>query len=175
LFGGIVVAFPQGMSGALGDRSLDDNGVTLATQLTAVDTALATGDVAAALRAWHDLYGATLETRRWEGFAEAGDAFLRIARALGSPAQGMARARDLYMSALFRASGAGSLDGVLRLASAFVELGDDEIATHALRIARRLAGSGTEPGLHDLFAALETHVESAAPVPVSRRTTSRLS
>jgi predicted nucleic acid-binding protein len=78
------------------------------------------------------------------------------------------------MSALFRASGAGSLDGVLRIASAFVDLGDDEIVTHALRIARRLAGSGTEPELHDLLAALETHVGSAAPVLVSRRTASRL-
>jgi hypothetical protein len=170
LLGGIVVAFSsRGMNGALGDRRLDLNGATLATQLTAVDTALATGDVAAALRAWHELYSTTLGTRRWEGFAEAGDAFLRIARALGSPAQGMARARDLYMSALFRASGAGSLDGVLRLASAFVDLGDDEIVTHALRIARRLAGSGTEPDLHDLLAALETHVESAEPLVVSRR------
>jgi hypothetical protein len=173
--GGIVVAFSsRSMNGALGDRRLDDTGTTLATQLTAVDTALATGDVAAALRAWHEVYSATLGTRRWEGFAEAGDAFLRIARALGSPAQGMARARDLYMSALFRASGAGSLDGVLRLASAFVDLGDDEIVTHALRIARRLAGSDTEPELHDLLAALETHVESAAPVAVCRRVASRL-
>jgi hypothetical protein len=162
------------MNGALGDRRVDDNGTTLTAQLTAVDTALATGDVAAALRAWHELYGAMLGTRRWEGFAEAGDAFLRIARALGSPARGMARARDLYMSALFRASGAGSLDGVLRLASAFVDLGDDEIVTHALRIARRLAGSGTEPKLHDLLAALETHVESAGPVMVSRRPEPRL-
>jgi hypothetical protein len=117
------------MNGALGDRRPDDNGTTLTAQLTAVDTALATGDVAAALRASHELYGATFGACRWEGFAEAGDAFLRIARALGSPARGMARARDLYMSALVRAGGAGSLDGVLRIASAFVELGDDEIVT----------------------------------------------
>ena len=63
------------------------------------------------------------------------------------------RARDLYLSALFRASGAGSLDGVLRLASAFVELGDDEVVTHSLRIARRLAGANPDP---EIRARLDT-------------------
>jgi hypothetical protein len=138
----------NGMDGALGDQRLDDNGTTLATQLTAaVDDALGTGDVAAALRVWQELYGPTLGTGRWERAVEAGDAFLRIARALGSPVHSMARARDLYMSALAGASGAGSVDGVLRIAAAFADLGDDEIVTHALRIARRLAGSDTEPAL----------------------------
>lgn len=107
---------------------------------TALDAALAAGDLPTAVRAWQEAYGAT--GGRWEGFADAGDAYLRIARAAGSPADDISRARDLYLSALSRASGSGSLDGVLRLASAFVELGDDEIVTHSLRIARRLAAAG---------------------------------
>jgi hypothetical protein len=109
---------------------------------TALDAALAAGDLRSALRAWQEAYGASLGGRRWEGFADAGDAYLRIARASGSPADDISRARDLYLSALVRASRSGSLDGVLRLASAFVELGDDEIVTHSLRIARRLAAAG---------------------------------
>jgi hypothetical protein len=112
---------------------------------SAIEAALATGDVSAALRAWTETYGAMLEGRRWEGFADA--AYLRIARASGSPSEGIARARDLYLSALFRASSCGSLDGVLRLASAFVELGDDEVVTQSLRIARRLAGADPRPEL----------------------------
>ena len=104
-----------------------------------IGAALATGDVSGALQAWGETYGAMLGSGRWEGFADAGDSYLRIARASGSPPEGISRARDLYLSALLRASGSGSLDGVLRLASAFVELGDDEVATHSLRIARRLA------------------------------------
>jgi hypothetical protein len=157
------------MDGRLGDRRLDENGATLTSALTAVDTALATGDVPAALRAWHELYGTSLGSRRWEGFAEAGDAYLRIARALGSPAQGIARTRELYLSALVRASGAGSLDGVLRVASAFVELGDDEVVTHSLRIARRLAGFSPAPELRDLLAALETRMlPSASSAPVAQ-------
>lgn len=134
-------------------------------QLTAVDAALAAGDVPAALRAWHEAYGATMGSRRWEGFAEAGDAYLRIARASGSPVAGISRARDLYLSALFRASGAGSLDGVLRLASAFVELGDDEVVTHSLRIARRLAGSNPKPELRERLDTLQTR----PPRPATRR------
>jgi hypothetical protein len=131
------------------NHDLNDGG----PQQRAVDAALAAGDVPGALRAWHEAYGAALGGRRWEGFAEAGDAYLRIARASGSPAGGISRARDLYLSALFRASGAGSLDGVLRMASAFVELGDDDVVTHSLRIARRLAGANPDP---DVRARLDT-------------------
>ena len=132
------------------------------SHLAAVDAALATGDVAAATRAWHAAYGATIGSRRWEGFADAGDAYLRIARASGSPTGGISRARDLYLSALFRASGAGSLDGVLRIASAFAELGDDEVVTNALRIARRLAGANPGTEVRDRMDTLQTR-PTAAP------------
>jgi hypothetical protein len=157
------------MDGVLGDQRLDETGPTLTSPLTAVDAALATGDVAAALRAWHDAYDTTMHGLRWEGFAEAGDAYLRIARALGSPTSAVAQARDLYLSALLRASGTGSLDGVLRLASAFADLGDDENVTRSLRIARRLAGS--EPELRDRLESLgdaRLHASNSVP-PVRGR------
>src|SRR4029453_15827015 len=99
-----------------GDRPTEEDLAMVTSQLAAVDAALASGDVAAAMRAWHAAYGATIGSRRWEGFADAGDAYLRITRASGSPAGGISQARDLYLSALFRASGARSLDGVLRIA-----------------------------------------------------------
>jgi hypothetical protein len=141
------------MDDDLTDRGAQQSGASATLHLTAVDAALAARDVPGALRAWHEAYGPALGGRRWESFAEAGDAYLRIARASGSPAGGILRARDLYLSALFRASGAGSLDGVLRLASAFVELGDDEVVTHSLRIARRLAGANPDP---EIRARLDT-------------------
>lgn len=144
------------MDHGFGDRPPESDAAMAASQLTAVDAALAAGDVPAALRAWHEAYGATMGSRRWEGYAAAADAYLRIARASGSPAGGILRARDLYLSALFRASGAGSLDGVLRLASAFVELGDDEVVTHSLRIARRLAGANPRPELQERLDTLQT-------------------
>lgn len=140
------------MDSASGDRRAWEN---------RIDTALGAGDVSGALRAWHETYGAVMEGRRWEGFADAGDAYLRIARACGSPSEGIARARDLYLSALFRASGSGSLEGVLRLASAFVELGDDAVVTHSLRIARRLAGAGHRPELHEPLDDLQTRTPAS--------------
>jgi hypothetical protein len=147
----------------LGDRRAEESGGMVTSHLSAVDAALAAGDVPAAVRAWHEAYGAALGSRRWEGFADAGDAYLRITRASGSPAGGISRARDLYLSALFRASGSGSLDGVLRLASAFAELGDDEVVTHSLRIARRLAGANTSAELREQLDTLQTRAPGPAP------------
>jgi hypothetical protein len=109
-----------------------------------VDAALAEGDIEGALHAWHEAYGTSVRGRRWESFADAGDAYLRIAHACGSPAIAIARARNLYLSALSRASRAGSLDGVLRIAAAFEDLGDDECVTRSLRVARLLSGSSAE-------------------------------
>ena len=137
------------------ERRGDEEGAMLSTHLRAIDIALRDGDVRGALRAWNAAYGLALGSRRWETFAEAGDAYLRITRASGSPAGGISRARDLYLSALFRASGAGSLDGVLRIAAAFAELGDDEVVAHSLRIARRLASSNAQPEQRERLSDLE--------------------
>ncbi|HXE00309.1 MAG TPA: YeeE/YedE thiosulfate transporter family protein, partial [Candidatus Acidoferrum sp.] len=57
----------------LGDRRSEEGGSMVTSHLTAVDAALAAGDVPAALRAWHEAYGAAMGSRRWEGFADAGD------------------------------------------------------------------------------------------------------
>jgi hypothetical protein len=127
------------------EDSLVDSGT--AGRQAAIDAALASGDVEAARIAWAAAYAAATAGRRWEGYAEAADAYLRIARALGSPAAEITRARELYLSALFGASGTGSLDGVLRMASAFAELGDDEVVTRALAIARRLAAPDPRIGV----------------------------
>jgi hypothetical protein len=126
-----------------------------AAHLAAVDTALTAGDVPAALSAWHAAYGAALGSRRWEGFADAADAYLRIGRASSAPDSAVPRARDLYLSALFRARDAGSLEGVLRIAAAFDNLGDRDVSVQALRMARRLAGPRPAPALQARLAALE--------------------
>ena len=132
-----------------------------AVPLTTVDAALAVGDVAAARSAWQAAYGAALGSRRWEGFADAADAYLRIGRASSAPDSAAPRARDLYLSALFRARDAGSLDGVLRIAAAFDNLGDRDVTVQALRMARRLAGSHPAPSVHERLAALESERQAA--------------
>jgi hypothetical protein len=110
-----------------------------ARHLATVDTALAVDDVPAALSAWGEAYSAALGSRRWEGYADVSDAYLRIGRVADVPGSAVPRARELYLTALFRARDAGSLDGVLRVAVAFAALGDHEVTTEVLRMARRLA------------------------------------
>jgi len=126
-----------------------------AAPLATFDAALAAGDVPAALSSWHEAYAAALGSRRWEGFADAGDAYLRIGRTSGAPASAVPRARDLYLSALFRARDAGSLDGVLRIAAAFATLGDHDVTVQALRMARRLPGPHPVRPLRERLVDLE--------------------
>jgi hypothetical protein len=103
-----------------------------------VDSALARGDVSGAVAAWHSAYVSALSSRRWERLIEAGDAWLRIERVSGAPAMGAAKARELYLSALFRARHDGSAEGVRRAAAAFDALGDHEVAANATRMAKAL-------------------------------------
>ncbi|HET7340043.1 MAG TPA: hypothetical protein VFL90_01170, partial [Methylomirabilota bacterium] len=131
-----------------------------ARPLALAEQAVAAGDVTRALAAWHDAYGAALGARRWEGFADTGDAYLRITRAAGAATSGLPRARELYLSALFRARDAGSLDGVLRMAGAFEALGDHEVTRHALKMAHHLAAHGATPGQRARLADLADHPDT---------------
>jgi hypothetical protein len=118
-------------------RSQDD-GVWTA-HLRAVKTELARGHVDVAVRVWHDAYGAALESRSWESMIAVGDAFMRIGHAAGTPGGARMNARDAYVIALIRARRHRSVDGALRSAEAFRELGDRAIVEHGLHIAAQLA------------------------------------
>ena len=115
---------------------------TWPSYVTAVDNALARDDIGGAVRAWHDLYGAALGSRRWEAMVDAGDAFRRVAERAGTPGAGRPNARQAYLVALMRAEHAASADGVRRVADAFAQLGDHGVAAQCRRIAERMsAGS----------------------------------
>jgi hypothetical protein len=122
--------------------------------IKAMDAALRVGDVGRAQTEWREAYGAALGSRRWEGFADAGDAVLRLGRASGAPAAGVPRARELYLAALFRARDTGSLDGVLRVADSFKGLGDRDVTMAAVRMADRLAAKGASPSQRAQLAML---------------------
>ncbi len=104
-----------------------------------VDEALARKNVNAAEQAWLDAFGAALKSRRWDGMVEAGDAYLRLGGLGGFSKAAEAKARQIYLAALFRARQQESLDGVLRTAEAFAALGDSELVNRCLRIAQSLA------------------------------------
>ena len=109
------------------------------------DEALTAGDVALALRHWRDGHTIAVASRRWEGLVEAGDLYRRIGARGGFHAAAVARARECYLTALLRARGERSLDGVLRATEAFVDLGDEAIVESGLEIARHVAARDVDP------------------------------
>jgi hypothetical protein len=104
------------------------------TPLARAEEALERDDAAAALSWWREARSAALRSGQWEGMIAVGDAARRLA-----PSDPGA-ARRAYLTALFRARQQRSLDGILRAAVAFAELGDREILPEALRMAEREAG-----------------------------------
>lgn len=103
-------------------------------RVEAVDQALASREISAAIYAWREAHGAALRSLRWDALADVGDAAVRMERATGD-ASFRAEARRVYLHALFRARAARAVDGIHRLAAAFAELGDTEVAARALEMA----------------------------------------
>ena len=103
------------------------------------EEALRDGDVSHALAWWQEARQEALRSNRWEGLIEVGDASRRLGIRGGFRRDGEAQARQAYMTALQRARRDHSVDGVLRAAGAFGELGDRDVVAHALRIAERQA------------------------------------
>src|SRR5262249_23798435 len=113
--------------------------------LRAVGAALDQMDVSGAERAWQEAYVAALGSWRWDGVLEVGRARLRIGQAAGGGEASAARARNLYLAALFRAREQRSLDGLMRTAEAFARLGDLEVVEQCVRIAASLAAATRDP------------------------------
>jgi hypothetical protein len=105
----------------------------------AIDEALVRHGVAAAERAWREAYGQAQASRRWEAFIAVGDASLRIGEVAQQRPAAEARARAAYLAALFRARQQQTVEGVLRTAQAFADLGDREVVERCLEVARALA------------------------------------
>jgi hypothetical protein len=108
--------------------------------LTRVDEALQDGDLAAAMAWWREARLSAIRSGEWEGLIEVGDASRRLGEAGGFRPDAESQAREAYLAALLRAERQRSLEGVLRAAGAFGELGDREVTAHAIRIAERQAG-----------------------------------
>ena len=121
--------------------------------------ALREGDVAQALAWWQEARREALRSGTWEAMIEVGDASRRLAAGGGFRRQGDASAREAYMTALLRARRDHSVDGVLRAAIAFGELGDREVAAHAVRIAEREAGQ--DPRAREQVRAVAARFMSA--------------
>jgi hypothetical protein len=108
-------------------------------QLVKVDAAAHTNDAARAVLLWREAYAAALKSRHWEGLIAVGDAYRGLGDLGGFGEAAVAKAHEIYLAALFRARQEASLDGVLRAAEAFAEIGDAEVVEQCLKAARTLA------------------------------------
>jgi hypothetical protein len=114
-------------------------------RLLKVEQAMARGDFAAAENLWREAYAAALRSRHWEGLIAAGDTYRALGARAGFREASVAKARQAYLSALFRARSEGSLAGVLITADRFAELGDREVVEQCIRVARKVAAQSRDP------------------------------
>jgi hypothetical protein len=114
--------------------------------LDLVEKELERGHLDVAVRVWQDAYGAALGSGSWESMIAVGDAFVAIGRASGSPAGARMNAREAYLTALIRARRDRSVDGALRSAEAFRQIGDQAVVEQSLHVATQLA-AGDEQAL----------------------------
>src|SRR5262245_47168695 len=119
------------------DRALASEAwIAWKARLQQMDGAMVRNDFAAAEGLWREAYEAALRSRHWEGMVAVGDAYRRLGERAGFGKAADAKARETYLAALFRARGEGSVEGVLRAAQGFVDLGDLEVVEQCLVVAR---------------------------------------
>jgi hypothetical protein len=113
--------------------------------LTKMDEAIARGDIPGAAAQWREAHRHARGGRQWEPLIDVGDGYRRLGRAAGAERAAEAQARDAYLGGLLRARQLESLEGVLRAAEAFAELGDREVVEQCMRVARGLAARAADP------------------------------
>ena len=114
-------------------------------RLLKVEEAMAQGDFAAAELLWRKAYAAALKSRHWEGVVAAGDTYRALGARAGFRAASVAKARQAYLTALFRARSEGSLAGVLITVERFAELGDRDVVEQCIRVAQQVAAQSRVP------------------------------
>ncbi len=112
---------------------------TWQTALEAMDRALDARDISAAEVAWRDAYVHAFRSRQWDALFAVGTGALRIGDHVAVQQPYRARARQLWLSALFRARQQRAVDGAIATAEAFAALGDVEAVKQALHIADQVA------------------------------------
>jgi len=114
-------------------------------RLLRVEQAMADADYVRAELLWRDTYAAALKSRHWEGMVAVADTYRALGARAGFPTPAVAKARQAYLTALFRARSEGSLAGVLITADRFTELGDREVVEQCIRVAKKVAAQSRDP------------------------------
>ena len=130
--------------------------------LRSVDRALGQRDVDEARRAWKDAHLAAVESFSWEGLIATGQASLRIGDATEGRPLAEPAARRAFFAALYRACRENSVEGILRAAEAFDDLGDREVVEECLGLAElQVDGEQTRRRVADFVGRLGVSPEPA--------------
>jgi thioredoxin-like negative regulator of GroEL len=127
-------------------------------RLRRADTALSEGDAARAERAWDEAYRLALATSDPYAMIEVGRAYLPIGEVVYDHPMAAARARRIFLSALFLGRGLRNVHAVADSAEALAVLGDHDLAARAFRIAVTLAQRGRDTSALDRITAQRDRV-----------------
>jgi hypothetical protein len=126
--------------------------------LRRADTALSEGDAPGAERAWDEAYRLALATSDPYAMIEVGRAYLVIGEAVYDHPMAAARARRIFLSALFLGRGLRNVHAVADAAEALAALGDHDLATRGFGIAVTLAQRGRDADAVDRVTAQRDRV-----------------
>jgi hypothetical protein len=141
--------------------------------LRRADTALAEGDGPDAERAWDEAYRLALGTSDPYAMIEVGRAYLAIGEAVYDHPMAAARARRIFLSALFLGRGLRNTLAVADAAEALAALGEHDLAARGFSLAITLAQADREARVVDRVRAQRDRVlgppneEAAALRPTS--------
>jgi hypothetical protein len=147
--------------------------------LRRADTALAEGDAPGAERAWDEAYRLALATSDPYAMVEVGRAYLAIGEAVYDHPMAAARARRIFLSALFLGRGLRNVHAVADAAEALAALGEHDLAARGFSIAVTLAQRDRDARVVDRVMAQRDRVlgppgeEPAAPRSTSEAVQTR--
>ena len=127
-------------------------------RLRRADAALSEGDAPGAERAWDEAYRLALATSDPYAMIEVGRAYLAIGEVVYDRPMAAARARRIFLSALFLGRGLRNVHAVADAAEALAALGDHDLAARGFRIAVTLAQRGRDAGALDRVTAQRDRV-----------------
>lgn len=145
------------------DSAVDGSSGGWAPPLATMDEALVSRDTVAAARAWLAAYRAVRTEHAWEGHLAVGAARLRVAELTGARKEAEAKARELYLMALFRARQQGSVEGILHSVEALAALGDRQVVEQALRLAEGVLAHARDAETQTRLRTILQQLTPAAP------------
>jgi hypothetical protein len=129
--------------------------------LERVDASLARGDAREVRRHWEEAYRDAIRGRAVNGLLAVGHTALRIGEAAQDRQSAVPEARRIFLTAFFEARERHDPDGVALVGTAFVGLGDREVADRVFDVALALATRNRDSGARERVSALAGRATSS--------------